>query len=671
MDDMSRVAIDTETPVNPYTLLEAVNRSSVSANRAWLIFVGLAGYVAVTLAGISHKDLLLDDGVTLPLLQVRVDLVRFFLLAPVVVLVLHIGLLARLLPAARKTLELAASVRMLETTEQRTHPLRLELDSFFFVQAIAGPERSRLVGLLLVAMSWLGIVVLPVALLLYVQLCFLPYHDAAVTWVHRGVLIADIVLLVLFGVFLCRLETSFPRAFLWTCLRQPVGLVFTAVVLAAALLFSLAVVTIPGEMADRPAAESRPVLGNAMGDLGVSAQGLLLGLFRRNLDVADLDLVADRDVTPGRRSLSLRGRDLRFARLDRADLHQADFTGANLEGASLVGADLRDAWMGCADGEAPMPADGRRADFCTRAPGANFRKARLAGAHMGGADLRAARLDEARMDGAELVRAVATGASFVGARLDRADLTGAALQGANLQQASLQGADLAGARLQLADLGNAVLRAADLSLASLEGASLRQADLEGARAGLAKLQGADLAGAGLRAADLTGVHVWRTTPPGSESPALADFAQIALQPPTENALTALGVALARLQNGALKARLAEGLAGLADAGQSKAWAMAPERQVWLNLAAPSGDPAAAESQKARLTEHLVRLACGPRSGDGAVAAGVARRASTPGFKGDVAAIYDRLKAADCAAGAAVSPSLMRDLAAAAEAARGR
>ena len=35
---------------------------------------------------------------------------------------------------------------MLETTEQRTHPLRLELDNFFFVQAIAGPERSRIVG---------------------------------------------------------------------------------------------------------------------------------------------------------------------------------------------------------------------------------------------------------------------------------------------------------------------------------------------------------------------------------------------------------------------------------------------------------------------------------------------------------------------------------------------
>jgi hypothetical protein len=41
----------------------------------------------------------------------------------------------------------------------------------------------------------------------------------------------------------------------------------------------------------------------------------------------------------------------------------------------------------------------------------------------------------------------------------------------------------------------------------------------------------------------------------------------------------------------------------------------------------------------------------------------------PGFKGDMPAIYDRLKSADCAPSAAVSASLMRELATAADAAR--
>ena len=171
-------------------------------------------YLLITVAGISHKDLLLNSDIALPILQVKIELTRFFLFAPILLVLLHLGLMGQLVLLARKTLEFAAAIRMLETTDQRTHPLRLELDNFFFVQAIAGPERSRIVGIFLHGMSWLTLVVMPVVLLLYVQLVFLPYHDVAITWVHRLMLLADIALLVFIGVFLWRLETSFFRAFL-------------------------------------------------------------------------------------------------------------------------------------------------------------------------------------------------------------------------------------------------------------------------------------------------------------------------------------------------------------------------------------------------------------------------------------------------------------------------
>ena len=150
--------IDAETPVNPYSLLEAVNRSSDSANAAWLIYIALMSYLLITVAGISHKDLLLNSDITLPILQVKIELTRFFLFAPILLVLLHLGLMGQLVQLARKTLEFAASIRMLETSDQRTHPLRLELDNFFFAQAIAGPERSRVVGMFLHGMSWLTIV---------------------------------------------------------------------------------------------------------------------------------------------------------------------------------------------------------------------------------------------------------------------------------------------------------------------------------------------------------------------------------------------------------------------------------------------------------------------------------------------------------------------------------
>jgi len=203
MNDTSHGEIDTETPVNPYSLLEAVNRSSGGANAAWLIYLALMSYLLITIAGIGHKDLLLNSDITLPILQVKIELTRFFLFAPILLVLIHVGLVSQLVLLARKTLEFAAAIRMLETSEQRTHPLRLELDNFFFVQAIAGPERSRIVSFILKAMGWLTLVVMPVLLLLYIQLVFLPYHDVAVTWVQRIVLLADVGLLVFVGVFMC------------------------------------------------------------------------------------------------------------------------------------------------------------------------------------------------------------------------------------------------------------------------------------------------------------------------------------------------------------------------------------------------------------------------------------------------------------------------------------
>ena len=129
MNETSPGVIDAETPVNPYSLLEAVNRSSDSANAAWLIYIALISYLLITVAGISHKDLLLNSDIALPILQVKIELTRFFLFAPILLVLLHLGAMGQLVQLARKTLEFAASIRMLETSEQRTHPLRLELDN--------------------------------------------------------------------------------------------------------------------------------------------------------------------------------------------------------------------------------------------------------------------------------------------------------------------------------------------------------------------------------------------------------------------------------------------------------------------------------------------------------------------------------------------------------------
>src|SRR5882672_9255181 len=91
MNETSPGVIDAETPVNPYSLLEAVNRSSDSANAAWLIYIALMSYLLITIAGIGHKDLLLNSDIALPVLQVKIELTRFFLFAPILLVLLHVG----------------------------------------------------------------------------------------------------------------------------------------------------------------------------------------------------------------------------------------------------------------------------------------------------------------------------------------------------------------------------------------------------------------------------------------------------------------------------------------------------------------------------------------------------------------------------------------------------
>lgn len=645
MDDNTRAALDTETPVNPYSLLDALNTAAARANRLWLLFLALMAYLALAVGALTHRDLLLDSGIVLPLLQTRIDLSRFFLAAPAILALAHLVLVAQFALLARKAVEFHNAVRLLEGTDLRSHPLRLELDSFFFVQALAGPERSRVVSAMLHGLAWLTLLLLPLALLIYLQAAFLPFHDATVTTVQQAIVLADIVLVLLAGVFLLRAETSFPGALVRLGFNNPGSLVFGLVLLAAAGYISLAATASGSAATDRT----------------------LLGLFPRHLEVADASLVADKAITFGGRTISLRGRDLRFARLDRADLRQADLTGARLDGASLAGADLRGARLGCARAAALREVEGGRMKAgCTTAKGADFSGAQLGSATLAGADLRGARFDDASLERADLSQALMAGAVLDRAKLQRATLTGS-LRAASLVEADLQGATLDGARLEMADLSGARLQGASLAAAHLGGAVLREANLEGAALPGARLYGADLRGARLPAADLAGAMVWRTVPPAGEAVMLADIADIAIKPPAKADIAVLKAAVASaVEAGATGERIAGLEAVLAKLGGG-GWEASAEGQAWAALLRAS-EAAMADGFKTRLARHLGGLACRGRSA-GAVAAAVVRRALGKSFKGDAGVLYDSLKAADCPAVHTVPRWQLLELAEAAETAR--
>jgi uncharacterized protein YjbI with pentapeptide repeats len=684
MADTGAAGLDQESPVNPYSLLEAVNSASDTVNTAWLILLGVMSYLLITTAGITHKDMLLNNEIPLPILQVKIDLGRFFFFAPIILVLFHSGVVSNLVLLARKALEFDSAIRLLEATDKRTHPLRLELDNYFFVQAIAGPERSRVMSVFLHGMSWLTIVLLPVLILLYIQVVFLPYHDITITTAHRVALLIDVAMLLSIGTFLARSENHFFTA-LHRMIRQHMPTaIMTGVSLALVLLFSIFVATIPGEPLDRMTdtvrgktsrldvqrADSGSIIGFAVPFLRPAADGSLFGLFYRNLVVTDMDLVPDNQVTASESSINLRGRDLRYARLDRTDLHQADFTGADLEGASFVNADLRNVTMSCADVNQLLLTNNRTASKCTNALYADFTRANMSESKMAGIDARGAKFEYAQLTGAEIAHARLAGADFTSARLERADLTGGVtLYGANFLTASLQGADLTNARLMLADFTSAGMQGAVLNHARLEGAILRDADLDGADLQSARLFGADLTGAKIAIADFRGALLWRTTPPSPDSQGLADLLPVLVRAPDDLDIAALRDLIVRIEDPRLKSRMEDGLGPILTALDRTSWTASPDAQKWNALQLTS--TAAAEGYRQRLTDSLVRLACRALWANGSVAVGLAKRSLAPTFKGDLPAYYTRIRGADCPASRTIPAKFLTEFGSAADIARGQ
>ena len=673
MAELSVSAPPEETPVNPYSLLEAVNRSSDTAHASWMIFLAIMTYFMIAVAGVTHRDLLLETPVSLPMLQVDIQLTQFFQFAPIVLVLLHLGLISQMTLLARKSLELDHAIRLLEPNENRSHPLRLELNNFFFVQAITGPQRSPTMSMFLHGMSWLTLVVLPVILILYIQVVFLPYHDIVITWTHRIALLIDLAALVLIGVFLFRAETSFFKAFFRATASNPLAFLVTTGLLSVIAIFSFFVATVPGEAIDRLTravfnpiasvtgrAQARLAAGYSMPFIGASNDGALFGIFRRNLHVTDTDLVVDKEQTPGEPSFSLRGRDLRYARLDRSDLHQVDLTNSNLDHASFLGADLRDAWLNCADQNAVLVEGDRLKAQCSTARNSDFSRAKLNGANLFGIDLSQATLHGAHLQGADLSKSILTGADFFTAHLEKANITGEVrARGASFLLAHLEGADLSWAQLQYADLSNAQLQGAFLKHANLQSASLRDSDVSMGSLQLAQLYGADLSGLKVTATDMRGVRIWMTRPPETDQQQLVDLSTAVIHPMPQKEEDALKKQVAEIKDPVQRKRIEEAVAPLLKKAESSAWKGGIESARWAQLKEAAPVPRS-EVYSTSLTSFLTAEMCKARYSDGALATGIARRASDAEFRGQRILVHDRMHEKVCAAYGNVDPSALKD-----------
>jgi hypothetical protein len=186
---------------------------------------------------------------------------------------------------------------------------------------------------------------------------------------------------------------------------------------------------------------------------------------------------------------------------------------------------------------------------------------------------------------------------------------------------------------------------------------------------LSQLQGVDFSGANITAADLRGAAVWRTVPPTGDKLRLADTSNISVRPLDTIETRALADEIAKIDSHTLRARLAEGLAAILEGANSQKWAGSPNEKRWQELAGAS--QSATDGFNELITEYLSKLMCRLRWSNGSVATGIAKRAQAEAFKGDLLAIYDRLKTVECPASKTIARRVLEDLASRADNVRGQ
>ena len=313
--------------------------------------------------------------------------------------------------------------------------LRQRVANFYYVLYLSGGAPSRFLHLLSAFITWMTAVMIPLALLLFIQIRFLPFHSPFDTWLHRAAIVVDVglILFILMPRLWPRLRAigdAMPAGKL--PFRQAVSVpVFIVLACAATLFVSLVVATIP----------------QGPGGTSLFAQNMEL---RERVLTANVlspeDINALRDAGDPERLREVLAKVMPFQALQGRDFRYAD-----LYNAVLPRLDLRAVRSDTGEPATPLPADCDARRDCEDPPDCEERglqRTQLIGANFGWASMQGAMFDEAILDDANLSWAKLQDGSLNRAHLNRANLASAKLGNARLESAKLCGADLSGAEME-------------------------------------------------------------------------------------------------------------------------------------------------------------------------------------------------------------------------------
>jgi hypothetical protein len=164
----------------------------------WFSYLFVLLYLLIAVGSVTHRDLFLEDPVKLPFLNVDLPLVGFFVLGPLLFLIVHAYVLLHFVLLGRKVHAFHAQLQAQISDADVRSRLRDQLPSNIFVQMLADPREVRhgVIGIMLQGIALISLVVGPLALLVFFQIQFLPYHPPwAIELWQRLAIVIDLVLL--------------------------------------------------------------------------------------------------------------------------------------------------------------------------------------------------------------------------------------------------------------------------------------------------------------------------------------------------------------------------------------------------------------------------------------------------------------------------------------------
>src|SRR5215813_2693513 len=133
-------------PIDPKDLGElqrAVNDTAGKTSVLWTTFITFELYLVIAFGSVKHRDLFLETPIKLPLLNVDLPLVGFFVVAPTVLVIFHFYVFLQLLALASKAKDYDTLLRQTIFDPSDDQYVRQRLDSFLLLQLLVGSAEQR------------------------------------------------------------------------------------------------------------------------------------------------------------------------------------------------------------------------------------------------------------------------------------------------------------------------------------------------------------------------------------------------------------------------------------------------------------------------------------------------------------------------------------------------